>query len=448
MEASRQMSRCLAGLTAFLTLAAMALTPARALPSFAVQTGQACGTCHVGGLGPQLTPFGRNFKLRGYTARAVDFNVPLTAFAITSYVRTQKDQAVPPAPGTGVNNNFAIDQISLFLAGGWGHHWGAFVQSTYDGVSKTFHWDNLDLRAVTTAKVGRNDVVLGVSMNNNPTVQDGFNTLYAWGFPYTGSSLAPRPSAGPFIASLPQESLGLTVYAWINSQLYAEIGGYRTPSSGFLRRAGSNPAAPGRISGVAPYARLAYQKTFGDSNLAVGAFAMDARIFPGRDQTTGFSDHYTDLGLDAAYQHTNANRDIISVNARYTLERQSLEASQVLGLVRRADGRLKDARIDASYYWRNKIGATAQVFQTWGTGDDLLFGADRNFKPDTSGLLLQLDATPFGDAGSPLGPRFNLRVGVQYTAYVKFNGAGRNYDGLGRNAGDNNTLRVFTWIYY
>ena len=37
----------------------------QALPSFARQTGQACGACHTDY--PQLTPFGRRFKLGGYT---------------------------------------------------------------------------------------------------------------------------------------------------------------------------------------------------------------------------------------------------------------------------------------------------------------------------------------------------------------------------------------------
>jgi len=69
-------------------------------------------------------------------------------------------------------------------------------------------------------------------------------------------------------------------------------------------------------------------------------------------------------------------------------------------------------------------------------------------KPDSSGINLQLDGTPFGGANSPLGPRFNMRVGVQYTAYLQFDGAGRNYDGLGHNAADNNTFRVFTWFAY
>jgi hypothetical protein len=55
------------GVGAVLLLAMLALvdTPAQALPSFARQTGQPCGTCHTDF--PALTPFGRRFKLLGYT---------------------------------------------------------------------------------------------------------------------------------------------------------------------------------------------------------------------------------------------------------------------------------------------------------------------------------------------------------------------------------------------
>ena len=40
---------------------------AQAVPNFATQTGQPCTACHIGGYGPQLTPFGRAFKIGGYT---------------------------------------------------------------------------------------------------------------------------------------------------------------------------------------------------------------------------------------------------------------------------------------------------------------------------------------------------------------------------------------------
>ncbi len=426
-------------------VAAMA-SPAAAVPSFAVQTGRPCVACHVGGFGPQLTPFGRQFKISGYTMRMTGFNLPVSAMAVASYVKTKQDQA--PAPGFDANDNVALDQISLFVSGGLGKHLGAFVQTTYDGIAKAWHWDNLDARVVTNTTIKGKPVVLGLSLNNAPTVQDAFNTLPAWGFPYTGSALAPSPGASPLVGHLAQNTLGLTAYAWINSQVYAEFGGYRSPGANFLTRAGIDPLNPGQIDGVAPYARLAYQKDFGDSNVEVGAFLLHANLFPGRDRTTGLSDHYSDLGLDASYQRFGADKSVVTVNGRYTHEAQGLDASQALGLASHADNTLQDARIDASYYWRGVIGASVGGFNTWGSRDDLLYGANRTVRPDSSGLTFQIDGTPFGAGGSPLGRRFNMRVGLQYIAYLRFDGAGSDYDGLGHNASDNNTFRVFTWVAY
>ena len=65
--------------------------------------------------------------------------------------------------------------------------------------------------------------------------------------------------------------------------------------------------------------------------------------------------------------------------------------------------------------------------------------------PDSSGVTFQIDGTVFGRDMDTLGGRFNLRIGLQYTVYTKFDGAASNYDGLGRNAANNNTLRLFVW---
>src|SRR5215471_14901194 len=94
-----------------LPLAAAFSDSAKALPAYAVQTAQPCQACHIGGFGPQLTPFGREFKLNGYAMRAADgFNVPLSAMAMAGFVHTQKDQPAPPAPHYATNDNFTIDQ--------------------------------------------------------------------------------------------------------------------------------------------------------------------------------------------------------------------------------------------------------------------------------------------------------------------------------------------------
>ncbi|HEX4199076.1 MAG TPA: hypothetical protein VHZ26_16690 [Caulobacteraceae bacterium] len=434
-----------------LTLFAMtglAARPAQALPAFAAQTGQPCQMCHVGGFGPQLTPYGRNFKIHGYTQRANGFTIPFSAMAEGSFVHTAKDQA-PPAH-YAPNNNTTLDQISLFFAGGFGQHLGAFVQATWDGVARAFTWDNLDVRTVTSVKLGTHDVALGASLNNNPTLTDPWNTLSAWGFPYTGSNLAPSPSASPLLnGAFAQTSLGATAYAWIDNAFYVEGGAYGSPGATSLRRLGSDPTVPGDIDGLAPYGRIAYQRASGGGTVQIGAFVMDESIHPGLDRATGQTDHYTDAGLDGSYYRVLPNKDVITFNARYMREQQALHASCTLagGDANCARNHLNDVRADVSYYWRNKIGGTIQVFNTTGNTNRFLFPANRTFRPDTTGLLLQLDGTPFGDQPQP-ARRANLRMGVQYTLYTSFNGAATNFDGAGAKASDNNTVRLFTWFAF
>lgn len=434
-----------------LCLVGVGVQQAHAVPAFGAQTGKQCQACHVGGFGPQLTPYGREFKLTGYTDRTNAFNIPFSAMAVMSYVQTQKDQVGPPAPGYRTNDNLALDQISLFFASGFGEHLGAFVQTTYDGAAKAWSWDNLDIRATTTTTIARQPTVLGLSLNNSPSVQDAWNTLPAWGYRYTTSSLAPSPSASPLISgALAQTTLGVTAYAWINTRYYIEAGAYGSPGAASLVGLGVDPTDPGNIQGLAPYVRLAYKQAFKIGVFELGAFGMDTAINPGLDRSTGLTDRYTDVGLDGSYLKTFKGGNVVSVNVRYMSERQSLDATCALDAAGPGCARnsLTEVRADASYYWRNTVGGTVGVFNTTGSTNPTLYAGNRTLKPDSTGVLLQLDGMPFGNSFSPLGPRFNIRAGVQYTLYTQFNGAGVNFDGAGRNASDNNTARVFVWVAY
>ena len=58
---------------AFALSSLLATDPAHAVPSFARQTGQPCASCHTAF--PELTPFGRRFKLAGYTLQGGDCEV-------------------------------------------------------------------------------------------------------------------------------------------------------------------------------------------------------------------------------------------------------------------------------------------------------------------------------------------------------------------------------------
>ena len=424
--------------------------PASALPAFAQQTGQACKSCHVGGFGPELTPFGREFKLGGYTMRTSS-SIPVAAMAIASFTHTRKDQ-IPPPERLAANDNLAIDQASLFLAGGLGKHFGGFSQLTYDGVGRTWSWDNLDLRAVTSGKVFGEDATFGLSLNNNPTVEDPWNTLPAWSFPYTDTAVSATPAAAPLIdGALAQNVVGLSAYGWVGHKAYLELGAYTSPARATIRWLGADPLSPGSLHGLAPYARIAWQTDLAGGVAEVGGSALKAAIYPGRDQSSSLTDRYVDLGLDASWQKALGD-DAISANMRFLHERGNLQASCALSLL--GDGTepncarywLNERRATIRYNWRDKVGLTLSGFSVTGSRNSNLYSG--NGRPDSNGLTGQIDYTLWPSGNSPLGRRFNARIGMQFTAYGKFDGARHDIDGNGANAADNNALRLFTWIAF
>jgi hypothetical protein len=417
---------------------------AHALPAFAVQTGQPCAACHIGGFGPHLTPFGRQFKLSGYTLRAGAFTPPVSAIAIASAVHTEKDQPPPPRAHYDVNNNATLDYISAFLAGGFGNHFGSFAGVSYDGVERKFRWDHVDLRFADTGKLLGSDVAFGLDLNNEPSGQDVWATLPVWGFPFTNSDLAPHAATATVLSgAFAQGVIGASAYAWWNSSVYGEVALYRSLSRGMLRAVGQNPDDFSLIDGVAPYVRFAYQHDYGNRNFEVGAFGFFPNAFPGRDKSTGKTDGYADVGLDASYEYLGME-DIFTANARFTHEHRDLAASLLLGNASMAGNTLDEVVVNGSYYWKNLLGATIGYFHTWGSADALANADNRTFKPDTAGWNFQLDVTPFRNK-QDYPTRLNLRIGLQYTLFTEFNGASKNFNGLGRSASDNNTLRLFLW---
>jgi hypothetical protein len=439
---------CRSGALAIALLTGYA-SDALAVPAFAEQTGQRCSACHVGGLGPQLTPFGRQFKLGGYTMRAGSaFTNPFAGMIVASYVNTQKDQE-PATPHYDSNDNFTLDQASLFVAGGVGEHFGAFSQFTYDGVGRSFAWDQLDLRATTRETIAGTSTLFGISLNNSPGVQDVWNTLPSWGFPYTSSALAPSPATGTVISgALAQRVLGATVYAMWDAHFYTEAGLYWAPGRKTMSALGVDLRdGDAVLKGGAPYFRAAYQEDYGNQNFELGAFALFTHLYPGGD-TSVSADKFTDIGIDASWQYMSTMGNTFQFNARYTHEQQNLASSFPLGISANGRDTLDEVHVDASYYWHKIIGATISPFDIWGSRDPLLYADNVSMTPNSMGVIFQLDYTPWGTDISPLGPRFNVRVGAQYTVYSRFNGSGTNYDGQGHNASDNNTFRLFTWFEF
>ena len=268
--------------TALLGVTALALLlalPAQAVPMFARETGQPCSACHIGGFGPQLTPFGRQFKLDGYRLDVhKGWDTHLSAMAVESFTHTQQPQATPPAPNYGLNNNTELEQASIFYGGKLADHWGMLGQFTYQQATGQWGWDNTDVRYAHNYMLGGKGGVFGVSINNNPTVSDVFQTAPAWMYPYFATDLVPGPPASPAImGDFGGQVVGTTAYTMFDSHWYGEAGFYRTLPSSLLQRRPFNAGFNGRIVGAAPYARVAYTRNIGAGDIEVGGMFFDAR---------------------------------------------------------------------------------------------------------------------------------------------------------------------------
>ena len=437
---------CTAPLLVGIIVCILNFRQARALPSYARQTGQQCAACHNGF--PELTPYGRLFKLNGYTFTGGNSNwPPIAVMAIPNFTHVAQSQPGGLAPGFGNNNDVAFTG-SLFYGGKIFDHVGAFIQGTYDQVPNTIHWDNPDIRFANTGQLSGTELVYGTSLNNNPTVNDVWNSTPAWGYPYVASQLAPTPAATTLVEGpLAQQVLGLNPYIYWNRLVYAEIGGYRTLSPWSLSALGIPPPGTSSIDGLAPSWRLAVEPAWGNNTWEAGTFGLAASLVPQRISGGG-SDHVTDVGFDTQYEFLGA-RDSFSLQARYILEYQDLSASQTLGLSTNSFNSLHSFHIKGTYYYKQMIGLTAGYFNLQGSSDSLLFGdVSANNSPNSAGWTFELDYIPFNYGGPAFWPWLNMKLGLQYIRYSKFDGASTNYDGAGTNASANNTLFAFAWFAF
>src|ERR1700722_18789883 len=97
-------------------------TPAQALPSFARQTGQPCGTCHTDF--PALTPYGRRFKLLGYTTGGGEFRTTPFSSQAGKDARAEYEKmmgyvkALPPSTTNEADKDY-VPPISMMAIVGY-----------------------------------------------------------------------------------------------------------------------------------------------------------------------------------------------------------------------------------------------------------------------------------------------------------------------------------------
>ena len=430
-------------------------TPAFAVPSFARQTGQSCVACHAGGQFPELTPYGRLFKLTGYTMG--ERTNPLAAMLVASSTTTQNNDSGPNAPHNALNGPAILDFASIFIAGKATDNIGGFAQYTnsfYDSQDANGVWhnrfvaDNFDLRYADRSVDANRDLIWGLTLHNNPTVQDVWNSTPAWGYPYVSTTQAANgslPTGTLLEGGLAQHVAGVGGYVYLNKNLYAELTSYQTAkgSLSFLSYGNQpgDPAAPlTQLDGNALYWRLAYTKDWDAHNIMLGVMGLDAKVYQ-NDGTTGLplagigSTHYQDVGLDAQYQYLLAPH---TVTAHFRSVWEQID--DATGLVY-TDGpaNLNSTMAKVNYVYRDKYGGSLAYTKVSGSPDITAYGGlgpqnvpdSERWTPEVFWLINQ-----------------NTRVGAQFNLFTRYAGATSNYDGAGRSPGDNDTTYLYLWTAF
>jgi hypothetical protein len=436
---------------------------AQAVPSYARQTGMPCAGCHT--TPPELTPFGRDFKINGYTLTGmqqieapgkgtqaglkISEVPPLSAMLITSFTRTSKNQ-----PDTQ-NNDVALPQeLSLFFAGEITPHIGSFLQLTYaqsedtnGDTTTSFSLDNTDIRYANHAALAGKDTIYGVTLNNSPTVEDPWNTTPVWGYPFISSEIAPTPSAAPLVSdALAQQVAGLGGYTFWNDHLYADLTVYRSAHLLGTGPGGApNNDSENTIKNVTPYWRLAWEQKVGENTLEVGTFGLWSELYP--QGISGKTDKYTDLALDSQFEHPMGD-NMLTLRGTYIHENQSLSGS-VQNARDNGDPVPNDSQsldtlnLNGTFHLGTSAAFSVGGFNSTGDHDSALYAPDPSVdgfdgKPDSRGYILQATYLPWQ----------NTQFTLEYVGYNKFNGSDNNYNGSGRDASDNDTIYLAGWLVW
>lgn len=391
---------------------------AQAVPSFARQTGMECSACHT--IFPQLTPFGREFKLGGYVMSDGQKKKwpPLSAGAQFTYTSVEKkgDEAegwrVPQA-------------LSVYYGGKIASKVGTLTQVSYTKEREQVFLDMADIRYADQAIINGAPLTYGVTLNNMPTFQDVWNSTPAYMFPYEPQAIASTPAAGAGLSDpISMRVAGLGAYAYWNNLVYAELTGYRSREGGTM----------GKIQGIAPYWRLAVQGQKDINSFAAGVYGISGKArLDASDpmfMMLGETQRYRDIGLDAQYQSIG---DPHIFSAYATWIKRSVKYDEAAMMTPVAT-KLDIFRVNGSYSFRRKYALMLGYFAISGDADPLLYPMEAvagsgTGRPDSNGYIAEANYLP----------RQDIKLALQYTAYNKFNGASKDYDGFGRNASDNNT---------
>ncbi len=418
-----------------LILFVMTIGTSNALPSYARQTGLSCAACHFSF--PELNSFGRQFKMNGYVLTGMNTidakedsdrvtrlkllsTLPLSVMVQSSFTHLAKD-----VEGKQNNSVAFPQQLSVFYAGQVTPHIGTFIQMTYNGQSVGM--DNADVRYANQRMIGSKSLVYGVTLNNNPAVQDVWNTSPAWRFPSASSNASVNPAKSTVMERLGMQVAGLGAYGLYNNLLFAELTLYRSAQQGAANPADSLSTMV--VNGVAPYWRVALQHQWGQNYVELGTFGIAPKLYA--NGISGMMNKITDVGFDFQFERR------LAVGA-FSMHASLINENEVRDVSPTQSDKLSfnSFKVDGNLYLKNGLGGTLGYFNTKGTEDENV-GSLTN-KPDSNGFIAQLEYLPW----------YNTKFALQYVAYNKFDGTKNNYDGNGRNSQNNNSLYLLVWLNF
>jgi hypothetical protein len=479
--------------------------PARAVPPFARQTGLACEACHT--MPPELTAFGRRFKLSGYTLttrpplvndtddrkRNTLWLSDLPGVAVLAQINySHYDRAPPdtgaPYPAHAQSDTFQFpDQFSLVYAGAVSDKVGAWLQLTYNGQSGSVGVDNIDIRY--SDHTFDNKWVWGVTANNYLTFQDVWNGIGSYTIPnfntvsLSTGGVGGTGTSGPILNALgPGSVAGIGAYAFFDDSLYFELSAYHSAVAG-----GNSPtidslslaANGGAVDRFAPYARIAYERDWGYHSAQIGGSALYVNWVPSNGYISaqqqaaaalsgnaytpsqtfnpGVINRYTDLSVDWQYQY-NGQHNIFSFLGHVTHERQQnsnqLVAATFTGatspIYTNPTDTLTQFLVTGEYFRDRRYGGLVSFTRTKGTSDPLANGnSSDNGSPNNQYETFELDYVPW----------LNVRFILQYDAYQVVannqspfnlsNASFPNSPGFPKvKASDNNTWVLGLWMDY
>ena len=452
---------------------------ANALPLFSRQTGQNCVSCHAGGQYPELTPYGRHFKLTAYTiGKRTD--IPVSVQYVGGAATSTNGNN-----GTGqVQQSGKLESNYLFLniGGKITDNFGAFSQWYYafnEQVSGNGSIPNQNQFAADVQDwryadhfVGEStdiikDFIWGASLNNYAGVTDVWNSSPMWMYPYMGSNKNSSTYGLPFNSRLSAYSVrnpGYGVYGYVNRNFYGEVNLYQSGGAGALSwmtypASNSNPnSAPSYLQGLNPYFRFAYQSDErAGHNWMLGFLGANINQYSSCNTVADSSSYggaipacngpvnspalsagvvkYQDRAIDSQYQYL-VDPHTVTAQARYTKE----NISDPMGVLYSNSSNKTNSFLSKVSYVYNATYGAAVAFQNITGTADAYYGTNAvtgaNLNPNSTAWIPSVWIQLLQ----------NIRLTYQYTAFTKYNGGTTNYNGLGANASANNASWLYLWV--